>query len=138
MHVDEDYLLYKNINITDNGIRNRTTQYAVYGNSARDINILRNDFGIYADESENHISAAIHINGAMNILIEDNIFSPVVVLLSPDGGVSPPGQPYSITLSMQASTSIEDICIAVYAEHNRNVHGKNVGQDGPPFIEDRK
>ena len=110
MHVDEDYLLYKNINITDNGIRNRTTQYVVYVNSARDINILRNDFGIYADESENHISDAIHINGAMNILIEDNIFSPYT----------------------------EDICIAVYAEHNKNVHGKDVGQDGPPFIEDRK
>ena len=110
MHVDEDYLLYKNINITDNGIRNRTTQYVVYVNSARDINILRNDFGIYADESEDHISAAIHINGAMNILIEDNIFSPYT----------------------------EDICIAVYAEHNKNVHGKDVEQDGPPFIEDRK
>ena len=108
--VDEDYLLYKNINITDNVIRNRTTQYAVYVNSARDVNILRNDFGTYADESEDHISDAIHINGAMNILIEDNIFSPYT----------------------------EDICIAVYAEHNKNVHGKDVGQDGPPFIEDRK
>ena len=67
--VDEDYLLYKNIVITDNVIRNRTTKYAVFVNSAQGIYIRNNDFGT------GDYAADVHINGAMNIELSGNTYS---------------------------------------------------------------
>ncbi|MBP3376645.1 MAG: right-handed parallel beta-helix repeat-containing protein [Clostridia bacterium] len=66
--VDEDYLLYKNIHIEGNVIRNRTTDHAVYVNSAKGVKIINNDFG-------NKLAEDIYIEGAVNVEISDNIFS---------------------------------------------------------------
>ena len=109
--VDEDYLLYKNIQIIDNVILNRRTEYAIYVNSARDIVIRGNSFGDYAEgESEEHFSRAIHINGAMNIEISDNTYSSM-------------------------SLTIQDYVIA---EHNKNIFGTDVVFDGNQVIPDKE
>ena len=107
--VEEDYLLYKNIQITDNIILNRTTKYAVYVNSARDILIKGNSFGDYVDgESDEHFTRAVHINGAMDVEISGNIYS-------------------SLDLSVQDY---------IVAEHNKNIFGTDVVFDGIPVIPD--
>lgn len=109
--VDEDYLLYKNIRIADNVARNRTTKYAVYVNSARDIQILNNDFGSYADgEYGEHLSRAIHLNGAMNVEIAGNTYT--------DNGLSRTD--------------------AIVAEHIKNIFGADVTQNGIPLIADQE
>lgn len=72
--VDEDYLLYKNIRIEGNVIKNRTTNYAVYVNSAKDIQIIGNDLG--SDNGMgNEYEKDIYVEGAMNIEISDNKYS---------------------------------------------------------------
>ncbi len=72
--VDEDYLLYKNIRIEGNVIKNRTTDYAVYVNSAKGIEIIGNDLG-----SDNGLGTEyqkdIYIEGAMNVEISGNKYS---------------------------------------------------------------
>lgn len=108
--VDDDYLLYNNIQIIDNVMRNRTTDYAVYINSAKDITISGNDFGTVIGEDEDHPSAAIHINGAKDVNIFDNIYSPFML----------------------------DICDAVKAEHNIHVYGKDVEDGGESLIPDHE
>ena len=75
--VDPDYLLYKNIQITNNVMRNRTTDYGVFLQATCDVTVTGNDFGYFAEgESEEHFSRAIKINGAMNVKIEDNTYAP--------------------------------------------------------------
>lgn len=66
--VDEDYLLYKNIHIEGNVIRNRTTDHAVYVNSAKGVKIINNDFG-------NKLAEDIYIEGAVNVEISGNTYS---------------------------------------------------------------
>ncbi len=72
--VEEDYLLYKNIILEGNVVKNRTTDYAVYVNSAKDIKIIGNDLG-----RENALGTTfaqdIYIEGAMNVEISDNKYS---------------------------------------------------------------
>ena len=116
--VEEDYLLYKNIVISNNVIRNRTTNYAVYVNSAKDVKIINNHFGEYVGndfgvplnepESVDNPKPAIHINGAMNVEISGNKYS-------------------------QPDPIIEDY---VHAERNKNVYGSDVEMDGMPLIPD--
>ena len=116
--VEEDYLLYKNIVISNNVIRNRTTNYAVYVNSAKDVKILNNDFGSFVGnnftnhpedpETPDNPKPAIHINGAMNVEISGNKYS-------------------------QPDPIIEDY---VHAERNKNVYGSDVEMDGMPLIPD--
>lgn len=65
---DEEYLLYKNIHIEGNVIRNRTTDHAVYVNSAKGVVIKNNDFG-------NKLGEDIYLEGAVNVEISDNVFS---------------------------------------------------------------
>ena len=109
--VDEDYLLYKNIKITDNVIRNRTTEYALYINSARDVIVTGNSFGDHVDgESEEHFTRAIHINGGMNIKIEGNTYS-------------------SYDLPVQEK---------IKAEHNKNIYGGDVEHDDNKLIPDKE
>ena len=109
--VDEDFLLYKNIQIIDNVIRNRTTKYAVYINSACDITIKGNDFGDReGGEDPENPTLAIHINGAMNIEISDNKYS-------------------SLDLSIEEK---------IIAEHNKNVFGTDVEYNGEKIIPDNE
>ena len=109
--VDEDFLLYKNIKITDNVIMNRTTEYALYINSARDVIVTGNSFGDYVDgESEEHFTRAIHINGGMNIKIEGNTYS-------------------SYDLPVEEK---------IITEHNKNIYGGDVEYDGNKLIPDKE
>ena len=110
--VQEDFLLYKNITITNNKIERRTTDYAIYINSARDVVIKNNDFGPFVgNDFTSHPEAPdaldtprplIHINGAMNVWITGNTY-PVMDI---------PGFEY------------------VVAEQNKNVYGADVSMDG--------
>jgi hypothetical protein len=110
--VEEDYLCYKNIVISNNKIINRTTDYAVYVNSAKDIKILNNDFGPFVGnnftshpeepDSPDFPRPLIHINGAMNVEISGNKYP------NPDLA----GMDY------------------VVAERNKNVYGSDVSYDG--------
>ncbi len=102
--VDEDYLLYKNIVITDNVIRNRTTKYAVYVNSAQGITIRNNDFG------ESGFAADVHLNGAMNVELSDNIYS-------------------------DKSIARRD---AIVAAHVKNIYGSDVMENGKSIIPDQE
>ena len=65
---DEEYLLYKNIHIEGNVIRNRTTDHAVYVNSAKGVVIKNNDFG-------NKYCEDIYLDGAVNVEISGNKYS---------------------------------------------------------------
>ena len=105
--VDEDYLLYKNIIITDNVIKNRTTDYAVYINSAKGVVIKNNDFGT-VNELGNKYTRDIHLNGAMNIEISDNTYS------NPD--ITPEN--------------------AILAEHIKNIYGSDVVVNGKTLYPD--
>ncbi len=72
---DDDYLLYKNINITGNRFVDRTTSYAVYVNSAKDILIENNDFGARKGYTvANDYAPAIHIFCANGIEINGNTY----------------------------------------------------------------
>ena len=82
--VDEDYLLYNNIRIVGNKVINRTTNYALYINSARDVQVYDNDFGPFmgndfgkapaAPETAASPKPVVHLNGAMNIEFKGNTF----------------------------------------------------------------
>ena len=72
---DDDYLLYKNINITGNKFVDRTTNYAVYVNSAKDVLIENNDFGARKGHTAaSDVAAAIHMFCAKNIEINGNTY----------------------------------------------------------------
>ncbi len=117
--VAEDYLLYKNIAITNNKIINRTTDYAIYINSAKDITVENNYFGEFvgnnftdhteAPESKENPKPVIHINGAMNVKIAGNRF--------PETG----------TVQTQ-----------IVAERNKNIYGADVEKNGEPLIPDNE
>ena len=107
--VDPDYLLYKNIQITNNVMRNRTTDYGIFLQATCDVTVTGNDFGYFAEgESEEHPSRAIKINGAMNVKIEGNTYSP-------------------LDLSM---------IDYVTALHVRNIYGADVYYEGQPIFPD--
>ena len=65
---DDDYLLYKNILIEGNVIQNRTTDHALFVNSAKGVVIKNNDFG-------NKFREDICLEGAVNVEISDNKYS---------------------------------------------------------------
>ena len=107
--VEEDYLPYKNIVIRGNIMRDRTTEFAVYINSACDVYIENNDFGYYTDgDSEERFSRAIHINSAMNIKIAGNTYSP-------------------LGLTMDKN---------IRAESYKNIYGEDVTRDNTPIFPD--
>ena len=105
--VDEDYLLYKNIVLEGNVVKNRTTDYAVYVNSAKDIKIIGNDLGRENDLG-NVYEHDIYIEGAMNVEISGNKYS--------KDGVSP-----------------ADL---VRAEKIKNIYGADVTENGVTVIKD--
>ena len=81
--VEEDYLLYKNIDIIGNKFINRNVHvnpYAIYLQAVRDVVIEGNDFGTFEGESEDNWAGAIGFNGAMNIKVENNTYSEYVAL----------------------------------------------------------
>ncbi len=69
---DTQYLLHDNILIQNNVIKNRSTDYAVYVNSAQNVKILGNDFGTKKDGMS---SCSVSIDGANNVEIADNAYS---------------------------------------------------------------
>ena len=116
--VDEDFLLYKDIIISNNVMRNRTTDYAVYVNSAKNVKILNNDFGVFVGndftnhpeepESEINPKPAIHIFAAMDIEISGNKYS-------------------------KEEWIVEDY---IHAEKNIHVYGSDVEFNGVSLIPD--
>ena len=102
-------MLYKNIIITDNVIRNRTTDYAVYVNSAQGVVIRNNDFGTVNEDGRSFV-ADIHLNGAMNIEISDNIYS-------------------------NPNTARRD---AIVVEHIKHVFGTDVTENGETMFPDQE
>jgi phage anti-repressor protein len=116
--VNEDYLLYKNITISNNVIKNRTTDYAIYVNSAKDVKIINNDFGAFVGnnftglpeepETPSNPKPAIHIHGAMNIEISGNKYS-------------------------QKEWVVKDY---IHAEKNLHVFGTDVVVQGIPLVPD--
>ena len=105
--VDEDYLLYKNIRIEGNVIKNRTTDYAVYVNSAKDIEIINNDLG-RENTLGNEFLQDIYVEGAMNIEISGNKFS--------KEGANPSEM--------------------IRAEKFKNIFGTDVTENGAPLLKD--
>ncbi len=105
--VDEDYLLYKNIRLEGNVIKNRTTDYAIYVNSAKDIEIIGNDLG-RENSLGNEYAQDIYIEGAMNVEISGNKYS------------------------KEGATPTEMVC----AEKIKNIYGKDVTENGTPLIKD--
>ena len=75
---DEDYLLYKNIRITDNVIEERTSLYAIYVNSAKEITITGNTFGqrynYDGTVDSNYDEGLIHILGANGVTVSGNTY----------------------------------------------------------------
>lgn len=72
---EQDYLLYQNIHITGNRILNRTTDYAVYINSAKNITVENNVFGPrYGLTNDEDDSPAIHIFCADDVTISGNTY----------------------------------------------------------------
>ncbi|MBQ8350477.1 MAG: right-handed parallel beta-helix repeat-containing protein [Clostridia bacterium] len=120
--VSEDFLLYKDIIISNNHMIRRTTDYAVYVNSAKNVKIIGNTFGPFVgNDFTNHpedpemageTKPVIHIFAAMDVEISGNIYP------NPDGFK-------------------EDY---VDAEKNIHVYGTDVTMDstvdGPPLIPD--
>ena len=81
--VEEDFLLYKNIDIIGNKFINRNVhvnRYAIYLQAVRDVVIENNDFGTFEGESEDNWAGAIGFNGAMNIKVENNTYSEMVAM----------------------------------------------------------
>jgi hypothetical protein len=105
--VDEDYLLYKNIVLEGNVVKNRTTDYAVYVNSAKGIKIIGNDLGRENDLG-NAYEHDIYIEGAMNVEISGNKYS--------KDAVSPADM--------------------VRAEKIKNIYGTDVSENGVSLIKD--
>ncbi len=76
---DEDYLLYKNINVTHNKIINRTTTYAFYVRGAKDVTFADNYVGVRIDEDERlelgkDPSKIAWLEGAANVKFENNYY----------------------------------------------------------------
>ena len=105
--VDEDYLLYKNIVLEGNVVKNRTTDYAVYVNSAKGIKIIGNDLGRENDLG-NAYEHDIYIEGAMNVEISGNKYS-------------------------KDTESPTDM---VRAEKIKNIYGTDVSENGVSLIKD--
>ena len=121
--VDEDFLLYKNIAITNNYIKNRCADYVIYVNSAKDVVIKNNTFGRgcsngglddpdFEPETAATRKYVIHLNGAMNVEVSDNTY------------------PWSWEKS-----SIEDY---IKAEHFKNLFGTDVTHDGEHIFPDQE
>ena len=73
---DDEYLLYHDILFEGNVARNRGGAYAVYLNSARQVKLLHNDFGTRAGETEENPQPSVLINGAKDVELSGNIYSP--------------------------------------------------------------
>ena len=75
---DADYLLYKNIEIIGNKFINRVNEYAVYIQAAKNILLEGNDFGCFDEENEDHYAKSVLLNGAADIVLNNNTYSPFI------------------------------------------------------------
>lgn len=77
--LDEDFLLYRNITITNNRFENRCldlSNYAIYLRAVKGVKIAGNDFGMPEDEDGmNKIALPLYVSGAMNVEISDNTYT---------------------------------------------------------------
>lgn len=72
----DDYLLYHNIRFEGNRMRRRGADYAVYLNSARQIEFINNDFGTAAGETAEKPLPSVFVNCAKDIEFSGNTYSP--------------------------------------------------------------
>lgn len=75
---DADYLLYKNIEIIGNKFINRVNEYAVYIQAAKNVLLEGNDFGCFDEENEDHYAKSVLLNGAADIVLNNNTYSPFI------------------------------------------------------------
>ncbi len=74
--VEEDYLLYNNITIAGNVIRNRQSEHSVFIKAARDLYIYNNDFGTAPGESASNPKPSINLNSVKRVELSGNTYSP--------------------------------------------------------------
>ena len=84
----EDFLLCKNIEISYNKLINTpeksfthagdtdANNYAVYLRNVRDVRIIGNDFGMVVNEDPGRPLMGVRLDGAMNVEISGNLYSP--------------------------------------------------------------
>lgn len=68
----DEFLLYNNIRFTGNVMRRRATDLAVYINSAKQVQLIDNDFGTKENEDAADPKAAVFINCAKDIELSGN------------------------------------------------------------------
>ncbi len=76
MQAKEEYLPYRNITIRGNVICDRATDYALYINSAQNVVVENNDFGIRWDEDGLVPYASVFVNYAADVSFSGNTYSP--------------------------------------------------------------
>ena len=80
--LDEEHLLYQNIEIVGNKFVNRNltnTPYAIHIKGARDVLIEGNDFGCADATDEGSAGKLLLLESAMNIELKNNTYSPLLV-----------------------------------------------------------
>ncbi len=95
----DEYLLYNDIVFEGNKVVNRGCTYAVFLNSARQIKLINNDFGLCAGEDEKNVQPSVYINCAKDVELSGNRFSPY----------------------------IKDVTEGIVAKGNRNIFGTDIG-----------
>ena len=75
IHLDDDALPYKNIEIIGNVVHNRATEYALYINSAMDVKVEGNDFGEGPETNNQFTFPSVYLNYAKNITFDNNTYS---------------------------------------------------------------
>ena len=87
--LSDDFLLYKNIVINGNKLINRCldlSNYAIYVRAAADVKITNNDFGESdIEDGLDVFCQGMYLNGALNVEISGNKFSPFVQSMADSG-----------------------------------------------------
>ncbi|MBQ8174619.1 MAG: right-handed parallel beta-helix repeat-containing protein [Clostridia bacterium] len=73
--LQEDYLLYTDITVRGNVIRNRHSDHAVYVRAAKNLAFYNNDFGNALTETADDPKATFKFNGALNVELSGNTYS---------------------------------------------------------------
>ena len=73
--LDEDHLLYNDITITGNTVKNNRSSHALYIRSARDLYIRNNDFGETTSDSWLKTSPSIYFDYVLNVELSGNKYA---------------------------------------------------------------
>ena len=73
---EDEYLPYHDIRFEGNVVKNRGGTYAVYLNSARNIQLINNDFGTRKGETKEDPFPSVFIDAAKDVELSGNTYSP--------------------------------------------------------------